>query len=68
MNPPMRPLIEICRVYRDAHARYTAAFSRGDVEAIEDAFSRMQELSRAFHDGARWAQSGARIRKEQMSR
>lgn len=50
------PLIEICRVYRDARTRYASAFARGDVEAIEDAFSRMQEIVRAFHEGARWAE------------
>ena len=57
MSPPMRSLVEICRVYRDAHARYAYAFTRGDVDAVEEAFSRMQEISRAFHDGARWAES-----------
>lgn len=44
------------RVYRDAHARYAQAFRTGDVNAIEEAFSRMQELGRAFRDGAQWAE------------
>ena len=57
MSGTMHPLVELCRVYRDAHARYASAFARGDVNAIEDAFSRMQDLSRAFHDGARWAEN-----------
>ncbi|HEY1615157.1 MAG TPA: hypothetical protein VGF97_15840 [Rhizomicrobium sp.] len=56
MNPPAnRSFFPACRVYREAHARYTRAFARGDVEAIEDAFSRMQELGLAFKDGAKWA-------------
>lgn len=63
MSPPSRPLIELSRVYRDAHARYAMAFARGDVNAIEEAFSRMQELSRAFHEGARWAETLA-IKKQ----
>jgi hypothetical protein len=64
MSPPPRPLIELSRVYRDAHARYAVAFGRGDVNAIEEAFSRMQELCRAFHDGARWAESRATKEKK----
>ena len=44
------------RVYRDAHARYAQAFRSGDVSAIEEAFSRMQELGHAFRDGAQWAE------------
>lgn len=56
MSVPPRPLLERCRVYRDAYARYVRAFSTGNVDAIEDAFSRMQEIGFAFHDGARWAE------------
>lgn len=57
MNASTRPLFDACRVYRDAHARYAIAFARGDVNAIEEAFSRMQEITRAFRDGARWAEN-----------
>ena len=49
-------MFDASRVYRDAQARYAQAFRRGDVGAIEEAFSRMQELGRAFRDGAQWAQ------------
>jgi hypothetical protein len=56
MSASTRPLLDACRVYRDAQARCTRAFARGDVQAIEDAFSRMQELGRAFRDGVRWAE------------
>jgi hypothetical protein len=56
MSISARPVFETCRVYRDAHARYSEAFAKGDVHAIEDAFSRMQEILRAFCDGARWAE------------
>ena len=52
----VRPPVESCRAYRDARARYTHAFNKGDVDAIDEAFSRMQEISRAFSDGARWAE------------
>jgi hypothetical protein len=48
-------LRRICRAYREAAAAYDRAFLRGDVEAIEDAFSRMQEIARAFNQGAEWA-------------
>jgi hypothetical protein len=58
MSSSTRPVYDACRVYRDAHARYAIAFARGDVEAIEEAFSRMQEIVRAFRDGARWAEIG----------
>jgi hypothetical protein len=51
-----RPLFDASRVYREAHARYARAFQTGDVRAIEDAFSRMQDLGRAFRDGAQWAE------------
>lgn len=56
MSISTRPLFDTCRVYREAHARYATAFAKGDVNAIEDAFSRMQEIVRAFRDGARWAE------------
>ncbi|HEY2444838.1 MAG TPA: hypothetical protein VGI20_03775 [Rhizomicrobium sp.] len=49
-------LFDLCRVYRDAHSRYARAFAKGDVRAIEEALSRMQEIGRAFRDGARWAE------------
>ena len=57
MSTSALPLLETSRVYREAHARYAFAFAKGDVNAIEDAFSRMQEIVRAFRDGARWAES-----------
>jgi hypothetical protein len=57
MSASTRPLFETCRVYREAHARYSIAFAKGDVRAIDDAFSRMQEIVRAFRDGADWAES-----------
>ncbi|HEX4079644.1 MAG TPA: hypothetical protein VHX61_12320 [Rhizomicrobium sp.] len=57
MSGSTRPLLDACRVYREAHGRYALAFARGDVDAIEEAFSRMQEIARAFRDGARWAES-----------
>ena len=53
-----RPIFDASRVYRDAHARYAEAFRSGNVDAIEEAFSRMQELGRAFQDGAQWAEEG----------
>ena len=54
-----------CRAYREAAAAYDRAFERGDVGAVEDAFSRMQEIARAFDQGAEWArrQSDNRVRK-----
>jgi hypothetical protein len=54
-----------CRAYREAAAAYDRAFVRGDVSAIEDAFSRMQEIARAFEQGAEWArrQTGNPLRK-----
>lgn len=45
----------ICRAYREAATAYDRAFVRGDVRAIEDAFSRMQEIACAFDQGAEWA-------------
>ncbi len=57
MSASTRPLFDTCRVYREAHARYATAFAKGDVNAIEDAFSRMQEIVRAFRDGAHWAEN-----------
>jgi hypothetical protein len=44
-----------CRAYREAALSYDRAFRRGDVRAIEDAFSRMQEIGRAFDQGVEWA-------------
>lgn len=58
-----RPVFDASRVYRDAHARYAQAFRSGDVSAIEEAFSRMQELHRAFRDGAQWAEENMSDRK-----
>ena len=52
-----RRVFDASRVYRDAHARYAQAFRIGDVNAIEEAFTRMQELGRAFRDGAQWAEA-----------
>jgi hypothetical protein len=57
MSASTRPPFDTCRVYREAHARYAVAFLKGDVNAIEDAYSRMQEIVRAFHDGAHWAEN-----------
>jgi len=51
-----RPVLDASPVYRDAHARYVQAFRRGDVSAVEESFSRMQELGRAFRDGVQWAE------------
>lgn len=48
-------LRRICRAYREAATVYDRAFRRGDVRAIEDAFSRMQEIACAFDQGAEWA-------------
>jgi hypothetical protein len=48
-------LRRICRAYREAATAYDRAFRRGDVEAIEDAFSRMQEIACAFDQGVEWA-------------
>ena len=56
MSASTRPLLDASRVYREARARYALAFERGNVRDIEDAFSRMQDLGRAFGDGARWAE------------
>ncbi|HEX4156963.1 MAG TPA: hypothetical protein VHY79_00680 [Rhizomicrobium sp.] len=67
MSASTPPLFETCRVYRDAHARYAIAFAKGDVNAIEDAFSRMQEIVRAFRDGAQWAENTT-IKREKSSR
>ncbi|MGH6876360.1 MAG: hypothetical protein ACREHV_03165 [Rhizomicrobium sp.] len=56
MSTSTRALLDACRTYREAHARYAFAFARGDVDAVEEAFSRMQEIGRAFRDGACWAE------------
>ena len=52
-------LRRICRAYREAASAYDRAFLRGDVKAIEDSFSRMQEIARAFDQGAEWARHQA---------
>jgi len=57
------PIFDASRVYRDAHARYADAFRSGNVGAIEEAFSHMQELGRAFRDGAQWAEEKLSARK-----
>lgn len=57
-----------CRAYREAAAAYDRAFVRGDVAAIEDAFSRMQEIARAFDQGAEWAQRYSANRKHAATR
>jgi hypothetical protein len=44
-----------CRAYREAATSYDRAFMRGDVASIEDAFSRMQDIARAFDQGVEWA-------------
>ena len=62
-SPATRFLFGASRVYREAHARYARAFARGDVNAIEDAFSRMQEIGLAFKDGARWADEQRQARR-----
>ena len=51
------------RVYREAHARYAKAIARGNVSAIEDAFSRLQELGFAFRDGVNWAEDRHQAKK-----
>lgn len=51
-------LRRLCRVYRDAANAYDRAFARGDVRAIEENLSRMQEIALAFAQGADWACSG----------
>ena len=53
------------RVYREAHARYAWAFRNGDVTAIEEAFSRMQDLGQAFRDGAQWAVQRISVKRGQ---
>ena len=50
-------LLDASRIYREAYARYAQAFRSGDVAAVEEAFSRMQELDRAFRDGVAWAEA-----------
>jgi hypothetical protein len=55
-NAVALPVLDASRVYRDAHARYVQAFRKGDVSAVEEAFSRMQHLGRAFRDGVQWAE------------
>ena len=50
------PILDASRVYREAHARYARAFRRGNVNEIEETFSRMQDIGRAFRDGAQWAE------------
>jgi hypothetical protein len=54
-RPAGERLRHICRTYREAAAAYERAFVRGDVLKIEDALSRMQEIARAFDEGAVWA-------------
>lgn len=63
-------LRRICRAYREAASAYDRAFLRGDVRAIEESFSRMQEIARAFDQGADWArrQSALRLSHERTSR
>jgi hypothetical protein len=60
------PLHSASRAYRNAHAVYARAFVRGDVGAIEDAFSRMQEIGRAFEEGAKWARTQPGVRAEKQ--
>jgi hypothetical protein len=60
------PVLDASRVYRDAHARYVQAFRRGDVGAIEEAFSRMQDLGRAFRDGVQWAEEKLSAGKDKL--
>ena len=67
MSQSTRPLLDASRVYREARARYALAFERGNVRDIEDAFSRMQEIGRAFGDGVRWAEEKMQ-RIDRMSR
>jgi hypothetical protein len=61
------PRFDASRVYREARARYALAFERGDVREIEEAFSRMQEIGRAFGDGVRWAEQNEQ-RRERLPR
>ena len=55
-------LREICRAYREAAIAYERAFAAGNVGQIEDSFSRMQEIARAFDEGAEWARMQSRLR------
>jgi len=55
-------LRQVCRAYREAALVYERAFATGDVPRIEDAFSRMQEIARAFDEGADWARTQMRAR------
>lgn len=52
----------VCRAYRLASIAYERAFERGDVKAIEETFSRMQEIAGAFLQGTEWARRENRIR------
>lgn len=61
-----RAMFDASRIYRDAHARYARAFRIGDVGAIEEAFSRMQDLGRAFRDGAEWAEAKIAAAKDRL--
>lgn len=57
--PTAATLRRICRAYREAATAYDRAFVHGDVKAIEEAFSRMQEIARAFGQGADWGRRHA---------
>lgn len=55
-------LRRICAAYREAALAYDRAFVRGDIKAIDEAFSRMQEIARAFDQGAAWERWQIRLR------
>jgi predicted short-subunit dehydrogenase-like oxidoreductase (DUF2520 family) len=58
----------ICRAYREAAAAYERAFVRGDLKAIEESLSRMQEIANAFEQGAIWAERQRAARAKEMAR
>lgn len=68
MSSKSATLRHICRAYREAATAYDRAFRRGDVEAIEDAFSRMQEIACAFDQGAEWAKHQLAISARNVTR
>ena len=57
-------LRRICRAYREAAVAYDRAFLRGDISAIEESFSRMQEIAHAFDQGAAWERQQRHLRNK----
>lgn len=58
----------ICAAYRNVALEHERAFERGDVRAIEETFSRMQEIARAFLQGAEWARNNGPARHRSPGR